>query len=97
MIPLIRSAINPALTEMVYLDKAAPAPEGKYKVKVDGLWYWSTTEVVVVVLFTSGRVVVYGGKNADTIWLELYGVPASTYTMDNVEDGSFSHTPPPSK
>ena len=96
MIQLIGSVLNPTFIETAYIDSGIPAPEGKYKLKVDGVYYWSTTELVVVVQFTSGRVVVYGGKNADTIWLELYGVPVSMDTHD-MGEGSFSSTPPPSK
>ena len=98
MIQLVRSILNPALIEIAYLDKGIPAPEGKYKLKVDGVWYWASTGVVVVVQFTSGRVAVYGGKNADTIWLELHGTPATMGVIDGVGeegDGSFSSTPPP--
>lgn len=77
MINLTTSSINPSFIETVSLKTAThTTSNGGYQVQVNSEYYWSPTKTAVVVYYASGRVEVYGGSDANTIWMHYFSVPA---------------------
>lgn len=75
MITLTKGVLNPAFIEEAYIHTGERSADGGYKVEVNGVKYWSPTEVAVVIHYASGRISVYGGDDANTIWIALHGSP----------------------
>lgn len=78
MIQIKGGVVNPAYIEVAHWVKGHPTEEGdNYSVFIYSEQYLVPTESALLVRFTSGKVNVYGGTNADIIsdWL---GIVAST-------------------
>ena len=79
MIHINGGVINPTFIEQVHLTKASQDRERRYyvqNVNHDGFTHtYYPTDVAVTVRFSSGKEVVYGGIDADTIicWYGILG------------------------
>ena len=81
MITLTNSVINPTFIEEAYTCEATErSPDGGWYICISNAagtsTYWTPTKVVVVVHYASGRSCVYGGIDANCIWVALHGTPA---------------------
>jgi hypothetical protein len=77
MITLTNSVINPSFIEEAYTQVCTRrAYDGGWLFSINGTEHWSPTSTVVVLRFASGRTSVYGGDDANTLWLSLHGTPA---------------------
>lgn len=80
MINLTTSTINPSFIEETILETGERCSDGGYYITISNCHYWSPTQTAVVVYFSSGRVKVYGGDDANTIWMYFQGKPACADT-----------------
>lgn len=101
MIHINGGAINPAFIELAHVVKGTSTMRGEsnYYVDIEPRRYYLPTEKGVMVRFNSGEVDVWGGSDADAI-IAWYGIEIPEGMLEGpapieVEDGSFSHTPPP--
>ena len=88
MITLTNSVINPAFIEEAIILKTGDnerCSDGGYYITVGNCHHWSPTQTAVVVYFSSGRTSVYGGSDANCVWLALHG------TMAYVEEEGTIH------
>lgn len=76
MITLSNSIINPSFIEEAILKTGEQCSDGGYYITVGNCHPWSPTQTAVVLHFSSGRTSVYGGDDANTLWLALHGTPA---------------------
>lgn len=76
MINLTSSSINPSFIEEAVLGTGHQCSDGGYYITLGHARYWSSTQTAVVVYFASGRIKVYGGDDANTIWVHYHGKPA---------------------
>ncbi len=85
MITLTNSIINPAFIEEAYTQVCTKRSyDGGWYYGINGTEHWSPTSTVVVLHFASGRTSVYGGDDANTIWLALHSTPAYVETAATI-------------
>lgn len=82
MIHLTTTVVNPSHIEEAYLQDASTSSSCGHYVKLGDKHYYCTTKTGVVVHYASGRTSVYGGDDANALWVGLHGVPAYVDTQD---------------
>jgi hypothetical protein len=77
MITLTDSIVNPAFIEEAYTRVCTERDsDGGWICHLGNAWHWSPTSTVVILHWASGRTTVYGGADANTLWIALRGTPA---------------------
>lgn len=82
MIQLNKAVVNPSHIEEAYLQESSTSTGSGHYLKVGDTYYACPTKTGVVVHYATGRTCVYGGDNANTLWLALYGIAAYVDTED---------------
>lgn len=76
MIRLSATVVNPDHVEEAYLQECSSSSSSGHYIQIQGINYSCPTKTGVVVHYASGRTRVYGGDDANALWVGLYYVPA---------------------
>lgn len=84
LVHLTTGVVNPSHIEEAYLQDANTSSSCGHYIKVGQTHYNCTTKAGVVVHYASGRTRIYGGDDANALWVGLHGVPAYVDTQDYI-------------